>query len=162
MPSCANLENPTFSYQNEASNPVSPMRRLEGMDWGALGDPDFNLIVIAMGLDWGVGPWRERASVMRCDHNINQIARPGIQHSNWAVDMFPRFYRVDDVLGAFVTNVDGKDVWYKRASGGETNLLEALIASSRVGLGFIGDVNMGAFSQGAMVAMCQWHSLLVR
>lgn len=46
MPSYANLENPTFSYQNEASNLVSPMRRLEGMDWGAIGDPDFDLIVM--------------------------------------------------------------------------------------------------------------------
>lgn len=77
--------------------------------------------------------------------------------------MCPTSYPTEDVLGAFVTNVDENDVWYKRASNGETNLLEALIVMSRVGLGqvgLIGDVNMEAFSQAAMVAMCQWHSLL--
>lgn len=136
------------AFQNAFSNPLC-----------------FKQFAQDMGLCWQIGPWRQWASVQRCDHNIDSTARGGIQHGARAVSMCPTSYPTEDVLGAFVTNVDENDVWYKRASNGETNLLEALIVMSRVGLGqvgFIGDVNMEAFSQAAMVAMCQWHSLLVQ
>lgn len=139
---------------------------IAGVFQNAFSDPlCFKRFVQDIGLDWDVGLWRQRASVMRCDRNMRDNlarVRARVGAGRLLVNPQTTIYEIQKVLGAFVTNVDNRDVWHMRAFHEEPGKLEALIVMSTVWLGqvgFISDLGLGAASQSIMVAMCQWHSL---